>query len=403
MSFESFVAARYLRTRKGSAFLSFMTLTAIGSVAVGTAALIITFAILDGFEREIRTNLVGLSGHIRVGVFRNATVPDLPEYRARLGAIPAVGAAHPFLERQAMMIAHGSIDGVLVKGIRPDALFPAFDRKIVAGSASLDSAAGRPAILLSRRMGEKLGARPGDNIVLIDAEAADFSGTPKLVCAVAGWYETGMAEYLDDLYVFVPLEAAQSLFRMRGKISGYDVLCRDADAVDATVKRIDAELGYPFNPRSVASVYQNLFVWIALQRKLIPVVVGSLTVIAVFNVITVLLLFVMEKTSEIGILISLGTRRRSIRNIFILQGGLIGAAGILIGAGLAFLLCLLQQELHLISLPQGVYYMTSVPIRMTPAAFGLVSGAALLLCLATSFIPAWLAARLHPVAAIRFR
>jgi lipoprotein-releasing system permease protein len=211
-----------------------------------------------------------------------------------------------------------------------------------------------------------------------------------------------MAEYLDDVYVFTALETAQRVFAIPGRISGYDVLCADVSRVEETVDRIQARIGYPYDPRSVFALFNHLFVWIDLQQQLIPVVVGSLIVISVFNVIATLLLFVIEKTQYIGILLAMGASRRNIRRIFVFQGIAIGVIGAGLGALLAFVFSFAQQELRFFSLPQDVYFMTTVPIHMSAEVFIGVSVAGLSLAFLSSFIPAWLAARLNPIRSIRF-
>jgi lipoprotein-releasing system permease protein len=273
----------------------------------------------------------------------------------------------------------------------------------VAGSFNLLPVDGRHSILIGKRLADKLNLNVGDRMLLLGVtDFSDVYNAPKLQCTIRGLYETGMAEYLDDVYVFTGLETAQRVFDLGDRISGFDVLCEDVSAVDATVDNIQARLGYPYDPQSVFSLYRHLFVWIDLQQQLIPVVVGSLIVISVFNVIATLLLFVIEKTQYIGILQALGASRKRIRRIFMLQGLLIGVVGSAAGAVLAFAFCFAQQEFRFFSLPQDVYFMTTVPIHMRPEVFGAVMLTGIFLAFLSSFIPAWLASRLDPVRSIRF-
>ncbi|MFA6233920.1 MAG: ABC transporter permease [Bacteroidota bacterium] len=403
MSFESFIALRYLRKRNLSRFLSFMTAVAIGSVAVGTAALIITFTILDGFERELRSNLIGFSAHIRVGVFRGDVVFSDKAVQRSIAQLPNVRGAGPFLEREAMVITRDDIEGVKVKGLDSLADLSRIRDKIVDGVFTLNPIDGRHSILIGKRLAEKLNIGVGDRMLLLGV--TDFAGlasAPKVQCTVRGIYETGMAEYLDDIYVFTALETAQRVFAVPGRISGYDVLCDDVGAVEETVDLVQARIGYPYDPRSVFSLYHHLFVWIELQQQLIPVVVGSLIVISVFNVIATLLLFVIEKTQYIGILLAMGASRRHVRRIFVLQGLAIGVIGSGLGALIAFVFSFAQQEFRFFSLPQDVYFMTTVPIHMSVGVFAGVVLAGILLAFVSSFVPAWLAARLNPIRSIRF-
>ncbi|MDX9758426.1 MAG: ABC transporter permease [Bacteroidota bacterium] len=403
MSFERFIALRYLRKRNLPRFLSFMTAVAIGSVAVGTAALIITFTILDGFERELRRNLIGFSGHVRVGVYRGETVPSEPSVLARLARLDNVEAAGPFFEREAMVITRDDIEGVKVKGFDSLADLSRIRDRMVAGAYVLNPIDGRHSILVGRRLADKLGVGIGDRMLLLGVtDFRNLADAPKVQCTIRGIYETGMAEYLDDVYVFTALETAQRLFAQPGRLGGYDVLCRDIDRVEETVDAIQGALGYPYDPRSVFALFHHLFVWIDLQQQLIPIVVGSLIVISVFNVIATLLLFVIEKTQYIGILLAMGASRRHVRRIFVMQGLAIGVLGAGLGVAVAFAFSLAQQELRFFSLPQDVYFMTTVPIHMSIEVFAGVAAAGIMLAFLSSFIPAWLASRLNPIRSIRF-
>lgn len=402
MSFEFLVASRYLKSTRGSHFLRFMTVVAIGSVAIGTAALTITFTILDGFERELRGNIIGISSHIRVGTFRNVSFGNDQDKSDTLRHIKNVSAASPFLERQAMVLARESIDGVLVKGIPKQEDISELRNRIVAGSYRLDSIQGKPAVVMGKSLASRFGLHVGDKVVLLEANVQNILQVPKVQCVLSGIYETGMAEYFDDVYVFVDLPIAQRLFSLPNHINGYDVLCRDILEVESTVNMIQTVLGYPMYPRSAFSIYRNLFVWIDLQQKLIPVVVGSLILISTFNIIATLLLFVMDKTQDVGIFVSLGASRKTIRRMFRYQGAIVGCIGVLLGSGIAFVLCFIQQEFKIMSLPQGIYYMTSVPIFMKPHVFLLTAVVAMTLSLLSSIIPAWLASRMNPIKSIRF-
>jgi lipoprotein-releasing system permease protein len=405
VQFESFVALRFLKRQSVSRFLSFMTSVAIGSVAIGTAALIITFTILDGFERELRTNIVGFSAHIQVGTFRNQIVNDeAGETRLRIERTAGVARVGEYLQSEAVVIAGDNIDGVKLKGLAPQRDVTFLRDRIVEGRYDITDSAGMPSLIIGRRLAVKFGLKPGDKCVLLGVgDINDLMNSTKMQFVVRGIYETGMAEYFDDVFFFTSIQAAQQLFASPGSVNGYDVMCGNTEEIESTTDRIQAELGYPFDPRSVFAIYANFFVWVDLQRELIPVVVGSLVIIAVFNIMSTLLLFVIEKTQAIGVLLSLGATRKAIRRMFVLQGIFIGLIGSLIGAGLAFMLCFAQQEFRFFSLPQDVYYMTTVPIHMTVPVFGLVIAGALALTFICSFVPAWLGSRVHPITSIRFR
>jgi len=380
-----------------------MTLVAIGSVAIGTAALIITFTVLDGFERDLRSNIIGFASHIQVTTFRNQLVLESAETQAKLEQEKNIVSALPFLQRESIAITRDNIDGVIVKGVLPGTDISHVKAKLIEGSFSLNEIDGKSSLVIGKRFAQKLGLKVNDKIVLLGVkDIQNAMNAPKIQFVIRGMYETGMAEYFDDVYVFTSLPTAQRLFAVPAQVNGYDVLCRDTEDIDATVNQIQKVLGYPYDPRSVFSLYRNLFIWIDLQQELIPVVVGSLIIISAFNIIATLLLFVIEKTQEIGVLLALGASRRRIRRIFITQGLIIGIVGSAFGNLFAFLFSFSQQELQFFQLPEDVYYMSSVPIHMSPHVFLLTSALAIALTFLSSFIPAWLGSRLNPIQSIRF-
>jgi len=218
---------------------------------------------------------------------------------------------------------------------------------------------------------------------------------------ISGIYETGMSEY-DDINIYISLKAAQSLFDFGNSVTGYHLKIDDpqkATEVSIDVMRV---MGYPFYARTVFQIYRNFFNWIELQKKPIPIILSLIIAVATFNIIGTLLMVVMEKTHEIGVLKAIGANSKSIRKIFIMEGLFIGMVGTLLGNLLAFGLCFSQQYFKYFSLPAGIYYMDTVPIFMQWERFALVSIISLLLCFLSTLIPAYVASKLNPINSIRF-
>jgi len=218
---------------------------------------------------------------------------------------------------------------------------------------------------------------------------------------LAGIYESGMAEF-DDIYAYTTLRNAQKLFRLEDDVTGFDVLVNDITKVDEVANQIESLLGSPHFARTVFQLYRNLFSWVELQKKLSPLLLSLITVVATVNMIGTILMFVLEKTRAVAILKSLGAGPSIIRRIFILQGLSIAVGGVVLGNLLAFIFCWIQLNFRILSLPSDVYYMSSVPILLQPANFLLVSGVALVMSFVTTLLPSVAAARLDPVVALRF-
>jgi len=218
---------------------------------------------------------------------------------------------------------------------------------------------------------------------------------------VTGIYETGMAEY-DMSYAYVHIRNAQRLFQMGTAVSGIDLLVRDTGELPKLVEEIPADLGYPYYARSMHQMYRNLFAWIELQKQPIPLIIALIVIVAAVNVLGTLIMMVMEKTKDIGVLKTLGADGPTIQKVFLSQGILIGALGTALGNVLGFTLAWLELNYQLISLPSTVYFMSHVPIRFEVLDFVQVSAAAFGLSVIASYLPARLATQLDPVRLLRF-
>ncbi len=405
MSVSFFIARRYLRSRRNRGFISFITFFAIVGVALGVATLIITLSILKGFEDTIKQNVVSFTAHMQVYGFQSQVLNNpqaaMEKVRARY---PDVVTMAPYVTREGMVRSDGGIDGVLVKGIDPANDISAARNHIVHGQYDLSlRTEGIQPIVIGERLAERLNASVGSRLLVfaLGGFALTLSQTRVMQFEVAGIYETGMEEY-DASYVYIHIENAQRMFQFGSSVSGFDVLVADISKVNQLSQDIPADLGYPYFARTMFQTYRNLFSWIDLQKSQIPIILGLIIIVATVNVIGTLLMMVMEKTSDIGVLRTMGATTATIRKVFLYQGMLIGVVGTAAGNILAYGLCWLEMQYRFISLPSGVYYMTHVPIALEWWNFALVSGASIVLCYLCSFIPSRLAGSRDPLALLRF-
>jgi len=404
MSYPSFIAARYLRSRRNAGFFSFIASIAILGVALGTAALIIALSVLGGFEREITEKVVGFTSQVQVLSFQNQPLANPARSIAMMmDSIHAIKSASPFVFREALIRSRDGIDGVLVKGLDPSNDNSSTKRYIVAGEYDLQREQGAsPKLIIGMKLAKRLGLGIGDRATVFGVGRFPDDGRTRVMqFRVSGIYESGMAEY-DDVYAFTDLSDAQALFQMGEAVSGYDVMLTSVDSAESVADEVQSLLGYPHYGRTVFQTYRNLFSWIELQKKPIPIILGLIIIVATVNIIGTLLMMVLDKTREIGILRAIGATQWGITRIFLRQGFIIAMLGTGLGNILAFGLCFAQQQFKFFSLPSDIYFMTSVPILLRPEYFLLVTAIALSLCMVCSFLPARLAARLRPVTAIRF-
>jgi lipoprotein-releasing system permease protein len=404
LSFELFVAKRFFASRRDNNVLSFITSFSILGVTLGTAALIITLAVLNGFEREIKEKVIGFSSHIQVQGFQ---AKPLGEYQRSLlrvrEGVPGVKAIAPYVAREAMIRYHDNVDGIFLKGIDPTQDVSLTRRYIVEGTFLSAGREESPALVIGRKLSNRLDVKPGDKVVIFGLEPGGTQSLqPRAMqFRVVGLYESGMAEY-DDVIGYTTLENSQKLFQLGDAVTGFDILVNDVSTVDSIAVQVQGLLGYPHYARTVFQLSRNLFSWVELQKRMSPILLALIIVVATVNMVGMLLMFILEKARGIGILKSLGAGPNMISRIFFYQGMLIAAIGVILGNALAFILCWIQIHFHVLSLPSDIYYMSTVPMMLRMNDFLLVSAVALLLCVLTTIVPCRAATRMDVIRILRF-
>ena len=371
---------------------------------LGTATLIIALSVLGGFEREITEKVVGFTSHVQILGFQNQ---PLKNYEANAVLIektfPSVKSVAPFVAKEALIRSREGVDGILLKGIDPGRDNSTTRRYIIAGAYDLERVQGAPPkLVIGKKLASRLVLGVGDRATVFGVgRIADPGQSRVMQFRISGIYESGMAEY-DDVYAFTDLADAQTLFQFPAGVSGYDLLLASVDSAASVALSVQDLLGYPHYARTVFESYRNLFSWIELQKKPVPIILGLIIIVATVNIVGTLLMMVLDKTREIGILRSMGATKWGITKIFLRQGLTIAVTGTLFGNALAFGLCFAQREFKFFSLPSDIYFMTSVPVLLRPEYFFLVSAITIALCLLSSLVPARLASSVNPVNAIRF-
>ena len=398
---------------EGRSFLRFITYVAIGGVTLGVAALLLALAIVRGFSREIENKIVGFGAHIQVTNYvQDEPLEDSGSLRSELSAMDGVAQVAPVVEKPVLLRhSNDQIDGVVLLGV--DQL-PSYldDRVVIGGLEQLEQAgidADSPALVVGRELATRLGLQVGDQVTAFALQqettrerGGGFQRPRVKQFRVRGIYNTSL-QNIDDIYVFGDLNAARWLGDAPPtSVSRFNVTTTDRSRIDSLAATIENRFGFPVAARTIYQQYAGLFAWVDLQQSIIPLVIGVIIVVAAFNIIGTLLMLILEKTREIGVLKSLGTSGDTLKRLFLMLGLLIGSVGTAIGAGLALSLALLQQQFGLISLPAEAYYMSTAPIGLNPWDFILVAITTILLCGAAAYVPSRVAARVEPVRAIRF-
>jgi lipoprotein-releasing system permease protein len=416
-SFERFVALRYLTGVRGKAegrsFVRFIIYVSVGGVAVGVAALLLALSIVRGFSTQIQEKIIGFGAHIQVENLQDAPLVGAADLRQRLSEFEEVIHIAPVVQEFALLRrSPEDVDGVAIWGTEAA---PAYiERQLVDGAFIFDrDENGRAGVVVGNQLAQSLGIRVGDLVTVfsmrgIQAAAPETvpggGGRPRLAqFYVAGIYETLLAQF-DEVYVFTGIADARALFDYRDDhVSRFDLTLSNPEMAEPVARAIEEELGFPIMARTIFEVYRSLFAWVNLQRSIIPLVISVIVIVAAFNIVGTLLMIILEKTRDIGILGSMGASRKTLRRVFVWLGVLIGVVGTGIGAFLALALGLIQLRWGVIPLPAEAYYMRTAPVELSALDFVVVSVVALVLCLLAAYLPARVAARTEPIKAIRFR
>jgi lipoprotein-releasing system permease protein len=412
MSYEFFVARRYLRSKRKVKFISVITLFSAGGVFVGVAALIIVLAVMNGFESEVRTRIVGTTAHVNVLTFQDEGIEDYDQLLPVIEKVDHVEAAAPFIYYKAAIRSPYRSDGLLVRGIDPvlESRVTDLKRNVVHGTLDLEPAgddSGRPlpGIVLGSTLAEALGATLDQRVTLLSLRDTQNMGAWMVPRAaqfrVAGIFETGMYEY-DSALAYISLSAAQKLFELGDRVTGIQVKTDDLYRAGDVAKAIGERLGYPYYTIDWMHMNKNLFSWMTLEKWGMFVVLSLIVIVATFNIVSTLIMVVMEKTKDIGILKSMGAASGSIMRIFMFEGLLVGLVGTLLGCLGGYVICWAQETFHFFSLPPEIYFINTLPIEMKVFDFVKVAAAAMTLCFFATVYPARKAAKLVPVDAIRY-
>jgi lipoprotein-releasing system permease protein len=408
-SYTLLLARRYLAPSRRNRFISFITGIAVLGVMFGTAALLISLSILEGFDQTLRSTMIAFTGHIHVTNYPN-NPPKLEGYRAMLASIPRrvpdVRAISPFVSREVIVRSKAGLDGAELKGIVPERDVSSIRRHMVSGRFDVTSADGEvPSIVIGERLAVRLRLGIGDTVIVFGPNGVPSPDNPPIVeqFVLRGTYRTGMAEY-DDLFTYTSLATAQRLFDYGDdEVTGYDILVKDIRRVESVATTLTTTMGYPHFPRTVFQIFQSVFAWLDLQREPIPIVLALISLVAAFNIVSTLFMVVLEKTESIGVLSTLGSRPRGIMAIFVGQGLLIGAVGTFLGVMISLAFTWVQSTYKPFSLDAEIYFVDAVPVIFSLPHYLLVIGVSLTLCVLSTIAPAFVAARVRPVEALRFR
>lgn len=412
-SLEMTIAMRYLRARRGSRLLSFISLIAIGGVVVGVSALVVVMAVMNGLQRDLREKILIGSPDLRLLTFGSEM--NMPDWRATLARVQAtenVVAAAPWVHTKGLVRSGKNLpDMAFISGIEPQgrgvAEVTTIRQHAVQGDFRFASSDGLTrGVVVGELLANRLGIVLGDTLTLMTASPEDISASTGTVIPftmdfqVTGIFETGMYEY-DDNYVFVAIDAARELARLGGAVTGIEVKTSSRWTATEVGDRLEQELGYPYRAVDWQEQNSSLFQALKLEKLGMGVILGLIILVAAFNIVSNLTMVVADKTREIGILKAMGMRASSIKRIFFLQGLVIGVVGTALGVTVGLVLSTLIGARKLIPLDPQIYFIDHLPAFNELSDILLTIAASIVIAALATLYPSQQAARLYPLEAIR--
>lgn len=424
MSLSTLIASRFAFSLRRNGFARFTTLVSVASVALGCIALIVAMSVLRGYEEAIVETANQFAAPIEVRPLFGQTIPEAHSVMHTIEALPGVQHVDPTLSREALARTRKGVDGVLLLGATPqrmrelnNAIVPRESTKATQQNVTSDRAANGAAsgalngasngalngALVGVELATRLALKPGDTLVLYASSTSENSTAPLLfTVSIRDVIRSGMQSF-DDAVVVMDMQALQSALHLDvAEASGIAVYPSEGVEVDDLANRVGAAIGPRLFPLTASQRFQSMASWIALQKEPIPIVLGLISIVAVFTIISTLLIAVVEKTRSVATLRCLGMTSRAIMSVFALNGLRIGLTGVTVGTSISFAFLFAQKHWEFIRLDGAIYYLSALPVSLSPLPFILIPSISLVLCLLASVIPMILAARVSPVRALRF-
>ena len=409
---EFLIAWRYLGAQRKSLFVSLIGIFSMLGVSIGVFALIVALSAVNGFEEEVTAQMIGKDAHFELMSYNGESIVPydslMNEVRTRDSSVVA---ASPFIIYKVGISSKKVNDGIVIYGIDSETSKGVTDiyKFMKWGNYSVDSLedmAGvrRPGIILGSGLANRLRVVVGDKLVLQTFQSPDEmmgAGGPKMMMAVvSGIFETGTYEY-DGNLAYVGISELQKLLGMGDAVSGIQFRIKDHWLAGESVNRIAEWLTYPYYVLDWKSKNITLLKWMNYEKFIVAAVICLIILVAAFNIISSLIMVVIDKTKEIGILRSMGFSKAAVMRVFMLMGSFIGVGGTLVGGTIGIVLCKLQEAYHFIKLPGDVYVIPYFPVSLHILDVVLIFVIGVALCVLATLLPAWKASRLDPVGAIR--
>lgn len=406
MNFSWYIAGKYFKsTKRDSRFLSFIKIMAIAGVAIGSAGLLIALSIVHGFKSTINEKIVGFAPHITVNSFISEQISRADTLQTFLKNIDHNINAQSVITGQVMIQSVSDVSGSAIKGVPVSGDITNLRNYIIDGKYDLSlQETGLHGIILGSALANTIGAGIGDRVTAyaIDGMPTPFN-TPEISqFTLTGIYQTGLARF-DDNFALTNIDPVRRLFDLSSRQASHiEIKVSDTQRIDEINQIIQSNIRFPFDTETIYQRYRNIFAWVDLQEETIPLVIGVMIIVAAFNLIGTVLMMVLERVRDIGILKTIGAKSRTIRKIFLLEGLFVAVSGLILGIAISLLFYWLQSNFGIIPLSEENYYMSTAPVEPHYTDFLIVGTITIILCALASWLPARVAAKTDPVKVLTF-
>ncbi len=413
LPYQLFIALRYLKSKKKHKGISFNTLISISGVAVGVMALLVVLSVMSGFHEDLQKKILGANAHAVVLSYKGG-IEDYRSVMEKLRNEPHIVSMSPFVLGQVMVSSGRRAHGVFLRGIDPSSELKTTDilRHIKEGSIEEIITENRgqktedrpPWIVLGKELASMVGIIAGDTVNLISpvGEIGPLGMLPRVKqFRVAAVFEMGMFEY-DTNLAFTDIKSAQEFFGYGSAVSGIQLRLDDIYKASLVRDSVNKKIGFPYYARDWMQMNRNLFSALKLEKFAMFIILILIVLVASFNIVSTLMMNVMEKQKEIAILKAMGAKNQGIMMVFMIQGLLIGIIGTMIGVTGGYILGKIINNYEIIKLPADVYYLSKLPVKMKLIDFIAVSFSAIAISFLSTLYPSYYAAKLNPVEPLRY-
>ena len=396
MNISFYLSLRHIQSKHKSGFARTASILSILGLSIGISALLITLFILNGFERVISEKITEIDGHIRIKHFLNEPLnPSEYELDKKLSDNNSFSQGM-FIQRPALLRKGQLAEGVIVEGMN-NADLNFIDKLLIKGYSDLS----HKEVIIGQRLAELYKIKINDKVTLFDLSTIYKNRKRFMQFSVRGIFNSGMTEF-DKNSIYIKIEDAKTLFKMEEQISGYILRLKNVGELDNINKLINSNISYPLMSMSWKEKNRALYKWLKVQRWPILFIFGLITLVAIVNIASSLLMIIIDKTKQIGLLSAIGMPRKKIKEIFLIKGLIIGFFGTFIGSLIAVILAFLQNNYKIIGVPEDIYFMNFIPIDIDFKQILMISLISLIVSSLVSYWPSIRSSKIPPAEALKY-